>query len=165
MACDVVELSLPAIGECAHIEVMSYSIWNSFRPLIRSKGVWRKPAHRVDQSWIHIQQLQSAEPGLVNGSYLPASTTANSASSPDAKFQVLGASYSLLSVTLSASQNLYTRRGTLVGLSGKADNVVSTLRLLEPGRRALLRIPFLYQKVGLSQNIKHFALPSSHVSA
>ncbi|QSS51119.1 altered inheritance of mitochondria protein 24, mitochondrial protein Fmp26 [Histoplasma capsulatum var. duboisii H88] len=132
---------------------MSYSIRNSFRPLIRSKGVWRKPAHRVDQSWIHIQQLQSAEPGLVNGSYLPASTTANSASSPDAKFQVLGAPYSLLSVTLSASQNLYTRRGTLVGLSGKADNVVSTLRLLEPGRRALLRIPFLYQKISSTSPI------------
>lgn len=29
----------------------------------------------------------------------------------------------MLSVSLSASQNLYTRRGTLVGLSGKADNV------------------------------------------
>lgn len=41
----------------------------------------------------------------------------------DARFDVIGAPYSLLSVTLSASQNLYTRRGTLVGLSGKADNV------------------------------------------
>lgn len=41
----------------------------------------------------------------------------------DAKFEVVGAPYSMLSVSLSASQNLYTRRGTLVGLSGKADNV------------------------------------------
>lgn len=41
----------------------------------------------------------------------------------DAQFQVVGAPYSLLSVSLSASQNLYTRRGTLVGLSGKAENV------------------------------------------
>lgn len=41
----------------------------------------------------------------------------------DARFDVIGAPYSLLSVTLSASQNLYTRRGTLVGLSGKADSV------------------------------------------
>lgn len=41
----------------------------------------------------------------------------------DARFDVVGAPYSLLSVSLSASQNLYTRRGTLVGLSGKADNV------------------------------------------
>ena len=41
----------------------------------------------------------------------------------DARFEVVGAPYSLLSATLSASQRLYTRRGTLVGLSGKADNV------------------------------------------
>lgn len=41
----------------------------------------------------------------------------------DARFEVIGTPYSLLSVSLSASQNLYTRRGTLVGLSGKADNV------------------------------------------
>ncbi|KKA23028.1 Altered inheritance of mitochondria protein 24, mitochondrial Precursor [Rasamsonia emersonii CBS 393.64] len=43
----------------------------------------------------------------------------------DAKFDVIGAPYSMLSVSLSASQNLYTRRGTLVGLSGKADNISS----------------------------------------
>ena len=41
----------------------------------------------------------------------------------DAQFEVLGAPYSLLSVSLSASQNLYTRRGTLVGVTGKAENV------------------------------------------
>ena len=41
----------------------------------------------------------------------------------DARFEVLGAPYSLLSVSLSASQQLYTRRGTLVGVSGKAENV------------------------------------------
>jgi hypothetical protein len=41
----------------------------------------------------------------------------------DAKFEVLGAPFSLLSVSLSASQNLFTRRGTLVALSGKAENV------------------------------------------
>lgn len=44
----------------------------------------------------------------------------------DARFDVIGAPHSLLSVSLSASQNLYTRRGTLVGLSGKADNVCGT---------------------------------------
>ena len=82
----------------------------------------------------------------------------------DAKFEVLGTPNSLLSVTLSASQNLYTRRGTLVGMSGKADNVrrssrgrfktnthvyqaISTLSLLSPLKRAALRIPFFYQKV------------------
>jgi len=41
----------------------------------------------------------------------------------DARFEVLGAPFSLLSVSLSASQKLYTRRGTLVGVSGKAENV------------------------------------------
>ena len=43
--------------------------------------------------------------------------------SVDARFEVLGAPYSLLSVSLSASQKLYTRRGTLVGVSGKLKNV------------------------------------------
>lgn len=43
---------------------------------------------------------------------------------PDARFEVIGsAPYSLLSVSLSASQNLYTRRGTLVGVGGNAENV------------------------------------------
>lgn len=41
----------------------------------------------------------------------------------DARFEVLGSPFSLLSVSLSASQNLYTRKGTLVGLGGKAENV------------------------------------------
>jgi hypothetical protein len=36
---------------------------------------------------------------------------------------VLGASDSILSVSLTASQNLFTRRGTLIGLSGRAENV------------------------------------------
>ena len=46
----------------------------------------------------------------------------------DARFEVLGAPYSLLSVSLSASQKLYTRRGTLVGVSGKAENVSLIIR-------------------------------------
>ena len=41
----------------------------------------------------------------------------------DARFEVLGTPYSLLSVSLAASQKLYTRRGTLVSVSGKAQNV------------------------------------------
>ncbi|KAF2416526.1 hypothetical protein EJ08DRAFT_99732 [Tothia fuscella] len=70
-----------------------------------------------------------------------------SAHQPDAKFEVLGAPFSLLSVTLSASQNLFTRRGTLVALSGKAENAVSTLSILSPFSRTLFGIPFLYQKI------------------
>ena len=65
----------------------------------------------------------------------------------DATFEVLGSPYSLLSVSLSASQDLHTRRGSLVGLSGTPDNTVSSLRILSPFRRALVGIPFLYQKI------------------
>ena len=41
----------------------------------------------------------------------------------DARFEVIGSPYSLLSVTLSASQKLYTRRGTLVSVAGDVENV------------------------------------------
>ncbi|KAF2402641.1 hypothetical protein EJ06DRAFT_528736 [Trichodelitschia bisporula] len=66
---------------------------------------------------------------------------------PDARFEVLGAPFSLLSVSLSASQNLYTRRGTLVSVSGKAENTVSTLSVLSPFTRGVLGVPFLYQRI------------------
>ncbi|EMC95715.1 hypothetical protein BAUCODRAFT_148598 [Baudoinia panamericana UAMH 10762] len=65
----------------------------------------------------------------------------------DARFEVLGTPFSLLSASISASQNLYTRKGTLVGFNGKPENAVSTLSLLGPFRRALLGIPFIYQRV------------------
>jgi uncharacterized protein (AIM24 family) len=72
----------------------------------------------------------------------------NSAPFPaDAQFEVLGTPSSLLSASLSASQRLYTRRGTLVGLSGKAENTVSTLSLLSPLSRLPLGIPFFYQRI------------------
>jgi hypothetical protein len=41
----------------------------------------------------------------------------------DARFEVLGGSFSLLSANISASQHLYTRKGSLVGFNGKPDNV------------------------------------------
>lgn len=52
-------------------------------------------------------------------------------------------------MSLSPSQDLHTRRGTLVGLSSSGDpsSTISTLRLLSPFRRALAGIPFLYQKI------------------
>ncbi|KAL2115256.1 hypothetical protein VTJ04DRAFT_10919 [Mycothermus thermophilus] len=65
----------------------------------------------------------------------------------DARFEVLGSPYSLLSVTLSASQRLYTRRGTLVSVAGEVENVQSTLSLRAPLRRAPFGIPFLYQRI------------------
>ncbi|KAL2161058.1 hypothetical protein VTH06DRAFT_8771 [Thermothelomyces fergusii] len=67
--------------------------------------------------------------------------------SADARFEVLGSPYSLLSVSLSASQRLYTRRGTLVSVAGRVENAQSTLSLLSPFRRAPLGIPFLYQRI------------------
>ncbi|KAI1114022.1 mitochondrial biogenesis AIM24-domain-containing protein [Nemania sp. NC0429] len=65
----------------------------------------------------------------------------------DARFDVLGTPYSLLSVTLSASQRLYTRRGTLVAVSGKAHTAQSTLSILPPLTRAVTGVPFLYQRI------------------
>ncbi|KAL2039571.1 hypothetical protein N7G274_007843 [Stereocaulon virgatum] len=76
-----------------------------------------------------------------------------SGAAPDARFEVLGSPFSLLSVFLSASQNLYTRRGSLVGLGGKPENAVSTLSMLEPFRRAPFRIPFLYQRLSSTSPI------------
>ncbi|PYH84218.1 hypothetical protein BO82DRAFT_352193 [Aspergillus uvarum CBS 121591] len=104
--------------------------------------------HRACQTrGIQIRAAPAEQPATVNGDNLPVSSTPTSAESADARFDVIGAPYSLLSVSLSASQNLYTRRGTLVGLSGKADNVISTLSVLEPFRRAVVGVPFLYQKI------------------
>ncbi|KAL9530854.1 Altered inheritance of mitochondria protein [Sphaerulina musiva] len=91
----------------------------------------------------------------VHISATPSSTTPLAHSRPDdgtgsgvdARFEVLGAPASLLSATISASQTLYTRKGTLVGFHGAPENAVSSLSLLEPFRRALLGIPFLYQSI------------------
>lgn len=73
--------------------------------------------------------------------------TPRDANVADARFEVLGTPYSLLSVSLSASQRLYTRRGTLVAVSGKPQNAQSTLSLLSPLTRAALGVPFLYQRI------------------
>ncbi|OQD74593.1 hypothetical protein PENDEC_c010G02184 [Penicillium decumbens] len=108
---------------------------------------WTRVVPRVHRQTrcVQIRATSSEEPA--NGANLPLANTPSSVESRDARFDVIGAPYSLLSVSLSASQNLYTRRGTLVGLSGKADNVISTLSVLEPFRRAVVGVPFLYQKV------------------
>lgn len=74
---------------------------------------------------------------------------------------MLGSPYSLLSATLSPSQPLHTRRGTLVGLSGDPSNVVSTLRTLNPVRRALVGIPFLYQRVTSTTPVSLVISPKS----
>ncbi|KAJ2896970.1 altered inheritance 24 [Zalerion maritima] len=89
-------------------------------------------------------------PSVSDDAFGGSNSRATSAGMADARFEVLGAPYSLLSVTLSASQKLYTRRGTLVGVVGKAQNAQSTLTLLNPLNRALVGIPFLYQRVSSS---------------
>ncbi|KAK5169050.1 Altered inheritance of mitochondria protein 24, mitochondrial [Saxophila tyrrhenica] len=73
--------------------------------------------------------------------------TKDASPSVDARFEVLGSPFSLLSASISASQNLYSRKGTLVGFNGNPENAVSTLSLLEPFRRAFFGIPFVYQRI------------------
>ncbi|KAH5135327.1 hypothetical protein HBI56_226940 [Parastagonospora nodorum] len=85
--------------------------------------------------------------------------------SPDARFEVIGTPFSLLSVSLSASQTLYTRRGTLVGLSGKSENTLSTISVLEPFRRAPVGIPFLYQKVSSTSPVTALVSTKSPISS
>lgn len=83
----------------------------------------------------------------------------------DARFEVVGSPFSLLSVSLAASQNLYTRRGTLVGLSGKVENTISTLSFLEPFRRAPVGIPFLYQKVSSTSPVTALISTKNSISS
>ncbi|POR34899.1 Altered inheritance of mitochondria protein 24, mitochondrial [Tolypocladium paradoxum] len=101
---------------------------------------------------IQISAAPSTDAPRVGGDAFgtPIETTRDMA---DARFEVLGSPYSLLSVTLSASQKLYTRRGTLVAVAGKPDNAQSTLSLLNPLTRALLGVPFLYQRISATTPI------------
>ncbi|KAJ5779750.1 Mitochondrial biogenesis protein AIM24 [Penicillium paradoxum] len=126
------------------------------RPLQRGVRTlsWTRVVRRVHRQ-TRCVQIRAAPSGVssVNGDSLPLAGTPTSVESRDARFDVVGAPYSLLSVSLSASQKLYTRRGTLVGLSGKPDNVVSTLSVLEPFRRAIVGVPFLYQKISSASPI------------
>lgn len=121
---------------------MSRAFQRGLRTLSWTRVVPR--AHRQTRG-VQIRAAPTGEP-TVNGDHLPLASVPNSAESrgmkmqeeqarsdrwltrTDARFEVVGAPYSLLSVSLSASQNLYTRRGTLVGLSGKADNVCSHMQ-------------------------------------
>ena len=61
----------------------------------------------------------------------------------DARFEVLSSPFSLLSASISASQNLYTRKGTLVGFNGKPENVGMILSTLV--RSSLIRSARLCQ--------------------
>ncbi|PHH81811.1 hypothetical protein CDD82_7796 [Ophiocordyceps australis] len=94
---------------------------------------------------IHISATPSTDAPKSSDAFGPSDGTASALA--DARFEVLGSPYSLLSVTLSASQKLYTRRGTLVAVAGKPDNAQSTLSLLNPLTRAIFGVPFLYQRI------------------
>ena len=59
----------------------------------------------------------------------------------DARFEVLSSPFSLLSASISASQNLYTRKGTLVGFNGKPENVGLILNTLARSSLILLARP------------------------
>jgi uncharacterized protein (AIM24 family) len=83
----------------------------------------------------------------------------------DARFEVVGSPFSLLSVSLAASQQLYTRRGTLVGLSGNAEHTLSSLSFLGPLRRAPVGIPFLYQKISSTSPVTALISTKSPISS
>ncbi|KAK1593468.1 mitochondrial biogenesis AIM24-domain-containing protein [Colletotrichum navitas] len=100
---------------------------------------------------IQISAAPTTEAPRVGGDVFGARDTWRHAA--DARFEVLGSPYSLLSVTLSPSQQLYTRRGTLVGVAGKAENAQSTLSILSPFTRAFLGVPFLYQRISSSTSL------------
>ncbi|TAQ89841.1 hypothetical protein B7494_g1800 [Chlorociboria aeruginascens] len=103
---------------------------------------------------IQISATSTTESPILSGDVL-SSTTDAAINSSDAQFKVLGGPYSpLLSVLLSASQQLYTRSGTLVGVSGKAENARSTLSVLPPMLRTILGIPFLYRKISSTTPIR-----------
>ncbi|KAF2227856.1 mitochondrial biogenesis AIM24-domain-containing protein [Elsinoe ampelina] len=108
--------------------------------------------HGVSRQFF-ARQIRTIQINSTPASSTPSSANINipdpssSQDTPDAQFEVLGGPSSLLSASVSASQTIYTRRGSLVGFNGKAENAVSTLSLLEPFRRAAGGIPFLYQKI------------------
>lgn len=112
---------------------------------------------------IHIQKTPSSLAPTSGTAAADASplTTPSLSVSPDARFEVIGSSSSLLSIALSASQNLYTRRGTLVGLSGAPENAISTLSVLPPLTRGALGIPFLYQKIASTSPCSLLVAPKS----
>ncbi|EXJ73392.1 uncharacterized protein A1O5_03152 [Cladophialophora psammophila CBS 110553] len=120
----------------------------SLRRLSKFPRKWAYPAHLVagrrvgGYKYISVQATPATDTSRIN-----LAGRSLTAASPDASFEVIGSPYSLLSVTLSPSQELYTRRGTLVAFSGDPNGTVSTLRILNPVRRALIGIPFLYQKI------------------
>ncbi|EKG22612.1 hypothetical protein MPH_00080 [Macrophomina phaseolina MS6] len=118
-----------------------------------SRAICRSCRARVAAPLERRQHIHISEAPSSSTPSFDQDVSAAASSTPDARFEVLGSPYSLLSVSLSASQNLFTRRGTLVAVNGKVENAVSSLSLLEPFRRVPLGIPFLYQKLSSTSPI------------
>ncbi|SPO01387.1 probable Altered inheritance of mitochondria protein 24, mitochondrial [Cephalotrichum gorgonifer] len=117
-------------------------------PLVRAAAGLRQQV-RPGLSCRQCRAIQiSASPSTENPGGDAFSQPGSSPGDPaDARFEVLGSPYSLLSVTLSPSQQLYTRRGTLVAVAGNPESAQSTLSILSPLSRAFLGVPFLYQRI------------------
>ena len=84
----------------------------------------------------------------------------------DAQFEVLGSPFSLLSASISASQNLYTRKGSLVGFHGNAESVSMSAVLFTVHRYSLSisdRVLAFRPRTLPPRRIRHsFPLPKSH---
>lgn len=134
-------------------EILKPSFPRSLRARCLSPVIWRR-------------NLQIFPPSADALDIVPSEPVLNpNGVTKDANFQVIGSPFSLLFVSLSASQNLYTRKGSLVGVGGKPENAVSTLSILGPFRRALLRIPFLYQRISATTPITALiSTKASHTS-
>ncbi|CUS08120.1 unnamed protein product [Tuber aestivum] len=99
----------------------------------RSVHIRATPSTTALDGFLDLSEQTQSIPKLSGAGPFPA----------DVKFEVLGAPYSLLSVALPASSVLYSRRGTLVGVNGRADNVKDPTLLLHFLRANHRRIMFV----------------------
>ncbi|KAI4091807.1 MAG: hypothetical protein LQ344_003911 [Seirophora lacunosa] len=113
------------------------------RRLPQSRAQWL-PRYRIrylhiSTTTVNADRTIVAEPANTANATTPGLITRSSGSGHgvptneviDARFEVSDSPLPLLNVSLSASQKLYTRRGTLVGVGGKAENV-SLLAAVSP---------------------------------
>ena len=102
---------------------------------VRNVHIRATPSTASLDGFLDLSEQTQSIPKLTGAGPFPAGSPSNEACSyssvltefcvADVKFEVLGAPYSLLSVSLPASSTLYSRRGTLVGVNGKAENVTA----------------------------------------
>ena len=100
---------------------------------VRNVHIRATPSTASLDGFLDLSEQTQSIPKLTGAGPFPAGSPSNGACCypsvltefrvADVKFEVLGAPYSLLSVSLPASSTLYSRRGTLVGVNGKVENV------------------------------------------